>query len=116
MVKEEIPVLFYRYKMELTELDAFIKTRPDYRHLLLAQRLKFLGHFLETTHKFAAMGLFEPDTEQQKVMKECAGQLIATVAVLEDTKILGHLNGVRQLDEQLYLDFVVIRAALQGLI
>ena len=115
-IQEEIPVMFYRYKMELTELDAFIKTRPDYRHLLLAQRLKFLGHFLETTHKFAALGLFTPNESQQQTMKECAGQLIATVAVLEDTKILGHLNGVRQLDEQLYLDFVGDSAhALRGL-
>jgi len=115
-IQEEIPVLFYRYKMELTELDAFIKSRPDYRHLLLAQRLKFLGHFLETTHKLAAMGLFVPDEAQKAAMKECAGQLIATVAVLEDTKILSHLNGVRKLDEQLYLDFVGDSAhALRGL-
>jgi len=115
-IEEEIEVLFYRYQMELKELDEYIKLRPDYRHLLLAQRLKFLGHFLESTHKFAALGLFSPNSAQQATMKECAGQLIATVAILEDTKILSHLNGVRKFDEQLYLDFVGDSAhALRGL-
>ena len=108
--------MFYRFRLELDELDEFIKLRPDYRHLLLAQRLKFLGHFLETTHKLAAMKLFTPNAKQREVMQECAGQLIATVAVLENTKILTHLNGVRKLDEQLFLDFVGDSAhALRGL-
>ena len=116
IIEEEIPVLFFRFRSELAELDEYIKLRPDARHLLLAQRLKFTGHFLETTHKLAALNLFTPDEKQKRVMQEAAGQLIATVAVLEDLKILQHLNGVRQVEEQLFLDFVGDAShALRGL-
>jgi hypothetical protein len=113
----QIDLLFWRYQPELDTYTKLIETQPVYRTLLMMQRLKFLGHFLETTHKWAAMGLFRPNEEQDRIMREAAAQLIATVAVLQATGILDNLGVLMDpktkqvypgviTNEQLYLDYI----------
>lgn len=113
----QIGLLFWRYQAELDAYTKLIETQPKYRTLLMMQRLKFLGHFLETTHKWAAMGLFRPNEDQDRIMREAAAQLVATVAVLQATGIYANLDkladpGLQQVypgvitNEQLYLDYV----------
>ena len=62
------------------------------------------------------MGFFEPSKSQADRMQEAAGELVATVTILEELEILTHLNGVKRVDEQLFLDYVGDSAhALRGL-
>src|SRR5690606_7932418 len=43
----EVPVLFWRVDLELAAVDEAARQHPNYAPILLEQRLKFLGHFLE---------------------------------------------------------------------
>src|SRR5690606_11453591 len=54
----EIPVLFWRVDIELDAVDQAARQPPNYAPVLLEQRLKFLGHFLETVYRASALGLF----------------------------------------------------------
>lgn len=116
-VKKQIDLLFWRYQSELDTYTQLLETQPRYRTVLMMQRLKFLGHFLETTHRAAALGLFAPDQEQTVLMTDASVQLIATAFVLSQTGILKNLD--KMLDpatpelypgiitnKQLYLDYV----------
>ncbi len=123
----QIPILFWRYQAELDTYAKMMEREPTYRALLMMQRLKFLGHFLETVHKAIALGVFKPDEKQKLLLNDAVAQLVATVTVLEQTGMLANLDvlrdpGARQLypglttNEQLYLDYVGDSAhALRGL-
>lgn len=113
----QIALLFWRYEDELKVYNQMLETQPRYRTLIMMQRLKFLGHFLETTHKWVILGLLQPDAEQERIMQDAAVQLVATVAVLHNTGILPNLGKLAEPDtppvypgvitnEQLYLDYV----------
>lgn len=113
----QLPILFWRYRAELETYQIMMDREPQFRALLMMQRLKFLGHFLETVHKAAALGIFKPDTSQKQIMDEVVAQLIATVAGLQQSGMFGGLNklvepGIRELypgvttNEQLYLDYI----------
>jgi hypothetical protein len=105
-VVEQIPGLFARLEVELAQVDAALRSHPDYTVVLVTQRLKFLGHFLETTHKMAALELFEPSEEQAAAMQRAADELVATVAVINQLRLFERLDEVRKADEQVYLDLV----------
>jgi len=113
----QIKILFWRYQAELDQYTELLQTQPRYRTLIMMQRLKFLGHFLETTHKWTILGVFRPDAEQERIMRDASVQLIATVAVLQQTGILDNIGKLVEPDtpeiypgvisnEQLYLDYV----------
>lgn len=127
LFERQIELLFWRYPHELATYAKMMEREPKYRALLMMQRLKFLGHFLETVHKAAALGLFQPSAEQREMLADAAAQLIATVAVLEQTGMFKNLDklivpGAKEIypglttNEQLYLDYVGDSAhALRGL-
>ena len=115
--RAQIDILFWRYASELETYNQMLQTQPKYRTVIMMQRLKFLGHFLETTHKLAMLGLFRPSEEEARIMQDASVQLIATVAVLERTGILSNLDKMidpatpelypgLMTNEQLYLDYV----------
>jgi hypothetical protein len=113
----QVQLLFWRYQAEVDTIDTLIQQRPRYRSLLLMQRLKFLGHFLETTHTWAAVGLLQPTREQEAVLTQAAAQLVATVYILHESGLFPNLGKMVDTDtpplypgvttnEQLYLDYV----------
>jgi hypothetical protein len=118
LYERQVDLLFWRYPSEMSTIDKAIEQQPRYRTLLMMQRLKFLGHFLETTHKWAAMGILRPNAEQDTRMREAAAQLVATVAVLQQTGVFANLAKLKDpatpqiyadvgySNEQLYLDYV----------
>ncbi len=115
-VQAQIPALYARVDVELAQVDAALRARPDYTVILLVQRLKFLGHFLETAHTLAALGLYTPDAAQRAKLDQAAAQLVATVAVIHQGKLFERLPELRAKDEQVYLDLVGDAAhALRGL-
>src|SRR5690606_29130440 len=82
------------------------RQHPNYAPILLEQRLKFLGHFLETVHRAWALELFTPDEAQQEQLRRAADELVRTVEALEGTGLLDRLDALRESNEQLFLDVV----------
>lgn len=118
IVVEEVDVLFYRWAVEMAEYDRLMESTPDQgaRLRLLFQRLKFTGHFLETAHKLAAMGFYEPTEGQQRTLAIALGQTVSTIAVLNDLGVYDKLPALRKADEQAWFDLVGDSAhALRGI-
>ncbi len=116
-VCEQLDLLVWRIDVELGAIDPIIATaeRPI-RVVLLEQRLKFLGHFLETVHRVLATKTCNPDPRYLAATERVASELVRTVADLEALGTWNDLPAVRAdrtLDqyrkggaEQVYLDFV----------
>jgi len=108
LVVGEIPVLFWRFRQELVLVDDAIKSQPQYTSVLLIQRLKFLGHLLETLHKAAAMELFVA-TDQQKVdLGLMLEQLVVTIDAIHKLGLFDKMPELAK-DEstrQMYLDLI----------
>jgi hypothetical protein len=115
-IVDEVAVLYWRLTIELAAVDQALQQHPEYAVVLLEQRMKFLGHFLESTHKLAAMGFYEPTDEQRLVLETARNELVKTVGVLESMGVFERLNEMRVSNEQTYLDFVGDAAhALRGI-
>lgn len=117
-VVKQVDILYWRMGIELEIYDTMIKDNPEYQLPLLEQRMKFLGHFLESAHKMAAMGLYTPTDAQAAQLDEARVQLIVTLSVLDSGGAFRSLTEMRgdPKSYQMYLDFVGDSAhALRGL-
>ena len=116
VVEGQVPLLFYRLPIELKIYDQAVKSHSTYRLKLTVQRLKFLGHWLETISKMHAMGLFVPDAEQLTQVEGAAQNLVLTVNDLHKQGVFDRLVEIRAKDEQVYLDILGDSAhAVRGL-
>ena len=116
VIEEQVGLAMYRMPIELDIVDAAIQQHRQHRVRLLVQRMKVLGHWLETVSKLQAMGFFTPDEAQLHLIEGAAQNLVATVNDLEKAKVFGELGALRAKDEQLYLDVVGDAAhAVRGL-
>jgi len=114
----QVALMFWRLPSELKIYDDLMRRIEKDEHLvmLLVQRLKFTGHFLETMHKMAILGLFSPTPEQQQVMKGAADQVVLTVQAMQTRGVFDNLDALRSSNEQLYLDVIGDSAhALRGM-
>ncbi len=115
-IEVQVPLLFYRLPLELGQLDEVIKSAPKQKQRLLVQRLKFLGHWLETISKLQVMGFFVPDEAQLIAIEGAAQNLTVTVEQLDKAGVFANLEAIRAQDEQLYLDVIGDSAhAVRGL-
>lgn len=115
-VAAHAPVWLFRLDSELRQIDAALQARPDLGPILVVQRLKFLGHLLESLHKLSATGLWAPGEAEAARLDYALAQLVATVELIERVGIFGKLPELRAANEQLYLDYVGDSAhALRGL-
>jgi hypothetical protein len=107
-VEAEVAPLLWRLDLELQTVDTLLPKHPEYADVLLEQRMKFLGHFLETTHKMVALGLFAPDDAQRAQMARGADELVATVAAMEQAGMFtdASLAQLRAKNEQTFLDVI----------
>ena len=109
-------VLYYRYGIEVAQVDGMIAEYPNFRIQLLSQQLKFIGHFLESAHKLSALGLYTPDATEQQILLTAVDDLIGVVKQLKAYGALDNLDDLRAENEQLYLDLVGDSAhAINGL-
>jgi hypothetical protein len=114
--RDEIRLMFVRFRDRRERLRAAIQQHPEQQFLFLEQLFKYTGHFVETIHKFAALELFAPTEEDNLAIVEAAGELIATVIVLQQMHAFEQLDEIRARSEQTYLDLVGDSAhALRGL-
>jgi hypothetical protein len=110
------PLAIFRLSRELEIYAELLARSPQHELVLMAQQLKFTGHWLESVHKMAAMGLFAPDPAQQEVMAQATQALIASVVALKAKGALDNLSSIREKNPQLYLDLVGDSAhAIHGL-
>ncbi len=115
---EQRDLLRWRVDVELAALDPYLQSGQldtATAALLLSQRLKFLGHWLETTHKILATRLCEPTPEDAAATERVATELVRTVAALDQLGVWKDLPTLRtdpryakvpRGPEQLYLDLV----------
>ena len=81
-----------------------MKQHPDYKIQLLIQRLKFVGHFLETSAKLEILG-FSVATEQMRtVQKGALKQLALITEALRKEGLLQKPQSAAS--TQLYLDLI----------
>lgn len=106
VVEGQVPLLFYRLPIELGIYDAALREHPEYKLKLTVQRMKFLGHWLETISKMHAMGLFVPDDAQLTQIEGAAQNLVVTVDNLKKQGAFDNLPAIRKKDEQIYLDII----------
>ena len=115
-IEAQVPLMFYRLPIELAVYEDAMRRQPKYKTKLLVQRMKFLGHFLETMSKMQAMGLYTPDDAQLLALEGAAQNLTLTVDALRKQGTFDALPALRKTDEQLYLDVIGDSAhAIRGL-
>ncbi len=115
-IDEQTALLFWRFPIELRELDAVLKARPEMAPVLVAQRMKFIGHFLESVHRASAWGLHKPSGFERATLAGALVELVKTVELLVTMRVPASLPQIRATNEQLFLDYVGDAAhALKGL-
>ncbi len=80
---EQVKILDWRVDVELNALDPMLADPAFPSHtktLLTVQRLKFLGHYLETAHKISALALCDIDVAMSD---RVAIELVRTVSALD---------------------------------
>ena len=109
-------LMFYRLPVELLIYDRLMERAPQHMLLLLVQRLKFLGHYLETQHRLAALGFYAPTAKQKELLEGAATQLVLLVEAMEERAIFDAMDALRTEQEQVYLDLIGDSAhAINGL-
>jgi hypothetical protein len=104
VITEQIVLLYYRFPIELSIYDELMQKHPDYKIQLLIQRLKFVGHFLETTAKLEILGFSQSSEQTRAVQKGALDQLaLITEALRKEGLIQKPQSAATQ---QLYLDLI----------
>ena len=106
MVLADVPVFLHRLDLELQQVDHAMALRPEYGVILIEQRLKFLGHFLETAHTYSALGLLPDTRENRAVLDKARLELVGTVEGIERAGLLPRLGEIKTAQEQVFLDYV----------
>ena len=119
---KEKDLLRWRIDHELNSVDPLLLQHgsdPNVAIVLLNQRFKFLGHYLETASKFAAYEVCEWTDDDQQALQRAADELVRTVDAVRGIGLWDDLEGrVRKnaaLDpyrpssggrEQVFLDYI----------
>ena len=104
MVQNEL--LYYRFVQELKIYDQLMKQNSDYKQILLLQRLKFIGHFLESVSKMIVLADEHPRPEHLEIIKGAADQLVLTVEALRRDGLFLHIEKLRHQNHQQHLDLI----------
>lgn|GEM_PF-819026 len=119
-IREQIALHFYRLPRELQVYDDALRTygesqgyqtatdaqRRNVETRLLVQRMKFLGHWLETTHNLGALSLFYADKDGAMAMLQARRALALLVETMGSQGVFERLAEIRTRDEQLFLDII----------
>jgi hypothetical protein len=93
-----------RLNFELKQIDAGLVSNPEYRLVLLIQRMKFLGHLVETLHKMAGMNLMRVDERVSSAAYFAEEQLLLTVMTLAEQGVFDNLSAINKKNEQMFFD------------
>jgi hypothetical protein len=106
-VDRQIAILFYRLGSETHVYDDALESSPkEYVLLLLAQKLKFYGHWLETVGRLEQEHTLVPSDEQKRQIAQAKELLAKTVEQLQEQKAFERMDEFRTLGKQLALDLI----------
>jgi len=104
IIEEQAVLLYYRFPIELAIYDQLLQAHPQYKQQLLVQRLKFVGHFLETTAKLEIMGFYRPSESMRTMQKGALDQLSLTTEALRKDGVIQDPS--KASTDQLALDLI----------
>ena len=104
VLTEQVVLLYYRFPIELSIYDKLMQQHPDYKIQLLVQRLKFVGHFLETTAKLEILGFSKATVQMRAVQKGALQQLTLITEALRKEGLLQKPQTAAT--KQIYLDLI----------
>lgn len=116
ILRAQAELMNWRFDEELRITDEAIEGHPEYALLLQVQRLKFVGHYLETIHRLAALGFLEVNDANRERAQRARVELGRTVDRLRAMGVYDRMPSIRAEREQTYLDLVGDSAhAIRGL-
>ena len=104
IIEEQVALLYYRFPIELSIYDRLLQENPTYKQQLLVQRLKFVGHFLETAAKLEILGFYTPSETMKKMQQGALDQLALTTEALRKDGLIQ--NPQTAASTQLALDLI----------
>lgn len=105
-VVEEIATNRWRLGQELAMIDGLLAEHPEHATILLVQRMKFLGHWLEGAHRAGASGLVSADDPMRDEVTGAQRELVATVQRLVAAGVFDRLDEVKAQRSQTWLDLL----------
>ncbi len=106
-VVDALHVQAWRFPIELGIIDDMLVRVPKAKSLLLVQRLKMVGHHLETLQRGAAEGLLGPaDKDIVDSVALAERELIAAAAAIVKSGAFDAMPEVRAANEQVFLDLI----------
>lgn len=105
-VREQTALYLWRGAVENALYDEAIAQAPRLAALVVNQRVKFLGHLLESLGKAERDGLWRPTAEEAQALAGARRALLRAALQLEESGVYRRLAEVRAGSEQFYLDLV----------
>jgi len=99
----QMDLLFWRMRREIEAVDQALTQAPHMAPLLVEQRLKYLGHFLETAAKAELHGTYTPTDIHRQELQYAERVLYLTVQQLQDMGVFDRLDTFREQHYEYYL-------------
>ena len=99
----QMDLLFWRMRREIEAVDQALTQAPQMAPLLVEQRLKYLGHFLETAAKAELHGTYSPTDIHRQELQYAERVLYLTVVQLQDMGVFDRLDTFHDEHYEYYL-------------
>ena len=99
----QMDLLFWRMRREMEAVDNALTQAPQMAPLLVEQRMKYLGHFLESEAKAELHGTFVPNDFHRRELVVAHKALYVTVQQLQDMGVFDRLDTFREGQYEYYL-------------
>lgn len=99
----QMDLLFWRMRREIEVVDDALGQAPQMAPLLVEQRLKYLGHFLETEAKAEMQGIFVPEEWHRKELVYAEQVLFLSVKALQEMGVFDRLDAFKEDQYEYYL-------------
>jgi len=99
----QMDLLFWRMRREIEAVDQALTQAPQMAPLLVEQRLKYLGHFLETAAKAELHGTYTPTDVHRQELRYAERVLYLTVQQLQDMGVFDRLDTFHEEHYEYYL-------------
>ena len=99
----QMDLLFWRMMREIEAVNAALTEAPNMAPLLVEQRVKYLGHFLEAEAKAELNGTFVPTAEHRQQLVFAEQALYLSVKQLKDMGVFDRLDSFKDNQYEYYL-------------
>ncbi len=99
----QMDLLFWRMRREIEVVDQALSRAPQMAPLLVEQRMKYLGHFLETAAKAELNGTYAPTPAHRSELVYAERVLYITVKQLQDMGVFDRLDSFHETQYEYYL-------------